>query len=72
MMGVFRKGITGEQYWEQQFADDLVVMAETEEEDLQRIMTVCQESLELGGLKINAGKLAVTVSSNEKGKKWPV
>ena len=56
----------GEGIWELLYADDLVVMAHSEEE-LQRKMTAWQECLEGGGLKVNADKTETMVISKEEG-----
>jgi len=53
-----------DELWEVLFADDLVIMADTEEELQQRYL-VWKNSLERKGMKVNTQKTEVMVSSRE-------
>ena len=50
--------------WELLFADDLAIIADTEEE-LQERYLEWKSSLERGGLKVNTSKTEVMISSRE-------
>ena len=58
----FREGLP----WELRYADDLVLMAESEQK-LMAKMSSWQAALEGKGLKVNAGKSKVMVSSADAG-----
>ena len=53
-----------DELWELLFADDLVIVADTEEELQQRFLT-WRDSLERRGMKVNTRKTEVMVSSRE-------
>lgn len=71
VLDVLSENIRRQDKWEMLFADDLVITAETEEE-LQRRVLEWQERLENGGLKVNAGKTEVMVSSKQGGEQIQV
>ena len=62
VMDVLSETIANDDIWELLYADDLVVMAHSEE-DLQCRILEWQESLETRGLRVNASKTVVMVSS---------
>ena len=61
---VLNEEVRNEEVWELQYAEDLMITAENEE-DLQRRVGEWQESLERGGLKVNVNKTEVMISSKE-------
>ena len=66
VMDVLSEEIRDEELWELLYADDLVITAESEAE-LQSRIVEWQESLERGGLKVNANKTEVMVNNKEGG-----
>ena len=52
--------------WELLYADDLVIVAETEN-DLRRKLAVWKEKLEKKGLRVNIGKTKVMICGNNLG-----
>ena len=52
----FRSGVP----WEDLFADDLVIIAESLEECVRRLLT-CKEAMEKKGLRRNAGKTKIMI-----------
>ena len=62
VMDVLSETIANDDIWELLYADDLVVMAHSEEDPQLRILE-WQESLETRGLRVNASKIVVMVRS---------
>ena len=52
----FRSGVP----WEDLYADDLVIIAESLEECVRRLLT-CKEAMEKKGLRVNAGKTKIMI-----------
>ena len=62
LSSVFREGLP----WELLYADDLVVMAESEEELLERVRT-WKEGMEAKGLRVNMGKTKIMKCHDKSG-----
>ena len=65
VMDVLSETIANDDIWELLYADDLVVMAHSEE-DLQLRILEWQDSLEIEGLRVNVSKTVVMVRSKSR------